>query len=215
MGLVKCHIAVSLDGYAAGPNQRLEEPLGDGGEDLHKWAFAAMSWQEQHGRSGGEDNADSKVIAAATRDVGAVVMGRGMFGGGPGPWADDPPWTGWWGEDPPFHVPVFVLTHHPREVLVLEGGNSFTFVTEGIESAIAQAKEAAGSSHVNIGGGAATIQQALKAGLLDELQVNQVPVVLGGGSRLLDGVGPGDATFELAGVVDSPTVTHLTYRVVR
>ncbi|MEA2347169.1 MAG: hypothetical protein QOG62_956 [Thermoleophilaceae bacterium] len=215
VGLVKCHIAVSLDGYAAGPNQRLEVPLGDGGEGLHEWAFAARSWQEQHGRSGGEENSDSEVVEEMTADLGAVVMGRGMFGGGPGPWAEDPPWTGWWGDDPPFHVPVFVLTHHPRERLEMEGGTSFIFVTDGVESAIAQAKEAAGDKHVNVGGGANTIQQVLKAGLLDQLMINLVPRLLGGGERLLDGLGPGDANLELAGVVDSPTVTHLTYRVLR
>lgn len=215
MGIVKCRIAISLDGYAAGPNQRLDEPLGDGGEGLHEWVFTTKAWLEEHGRDGGEDNDDSKVIAEATTGIGAVVMGRQMFGGGPGDWATDPPWRGWWGEDPPYHAPVFVLTHYPRDPLPMEGGTTFNFVTDGIESAIAQAKEAAGDAHVSVAGGPDTVQQALKAGLLDEVLVHQVPVLLGGGTRLFDRLGPDDASFELAGVVDSPKVTHLTYRVVR
>jgi dihydrofolate reductase len=213
MGIVKCHISISLDGYAAGPNQSDENPLGEGGEELHEWALNLDSWLREHGKEGGVTNASSAVMEETTANVGAGVMGRNMFGGGPGPWREDPPWEGWWGEDPPFHVPVFVLTHHEREPLEMKGGTTFHFVTDGVESAVAQAREAAGDRDVSINGGADTIQQTLRTGLLDELEIHVTPLILGGGARLLENIG--DAKFELVRAVDAPGVTHVKYRVVR
>jgi dihydrofolate reductase len=214
MGKVKAQISVSLDGFIAGPNQGEEHPLGEGGEELHEWVFKLAAWREPHGREGGEgaENPSNAVIEAAQAGSGAVVMGRNMFGPVRGPWGEED-WRGWWGDDPPFHVPVFVLTHHQRESLEMEGGTSFHFVTEGIESAIAQAKDAAGDKDVSIGGGAAAIQQAIAAGLLDELLINQVPILLGSGTRLLDNLAAGAASFELADVVQGPEALHLSYRV--
>jgi dihydrofolate reductase len=209
---VRSNISVSLDGYAAGPNQSPEEPLGEGGEGLHDWVVALKAWREPHGREGGEVNASTPVVEETQANVGAVLMGRNMFGGGPGPWGDDD-WKGWWGDDPPFHVPVFVLTHHAREPVEMEGGTTFNFVTDGIESALDQAKEAAGSGDVAIGGGANVIQQYLAAGLLDELEIHVVPLLLGGGERLLDNVGDG-VELEQARIVEAPGVAHLKYRVV-
>jgi dihydrofolate reductase len=211
MSTIKCQITVSLDGYVAGPNQSLEHPLGEGGERLHQWALATDAWQEQHGSGGGEHSADSEVIAEGVAGVGAYVMGRRMFGGGPGPW--DEAWRGWWGEDPPFHTPVFVVTHHAREPLEMEGGTTFHFVTDGVPAAIEQARAAAGEGDVSVAGGAAIVQQVLAAGLLDELYLHVVPVLLGGGERLLDGVG--DQRLEIVKTVGSPTVTHVKYRVLR
>lgn len=213
MGIVTCHISISLDGYAAGPNQRDENPLGEGGEGLHEWALTLDSWLREHGKEGGVTNASSAVVEETTANGGAGVMGRNMFGGGPGPWREDPPWEGWWGETPPFHVPVFVLTHHEREPLEMKGGTTFHFVTDGVESAVAQAREAAGDRDVSINGGADTVQQTLRAGLLDELEIHMTPLILGGGARLLENVG--GAKFELARAVDAPGVTHVKYRVVR
>jgi dihydrofolate reductase len=211
MSTVTCQISISLDGFVAGPNQSLENPLGEGGERLHEWVIVTQSWREQHGKQGGERTADSDVVDEAIRNVGAYIMGRGMFGGGGGPW--DEPWNGWWGDDPPFHLPVFVLTHHPREPLPMQGGTTFHFVTDGIESALEQARAAAGDREVQIAGGAKAIQQYLAAGLLDELHLHIVPVLLGSGERLLENVG--DPTLEPVEVVASPAVTHVKYRVVR
>ena len=174
-------ISISLDGFAAGPNANLEQPLGAGGDLLHEWAIAAASWRESHGLEGGEENADSEVIQEWIDATGAVVMGRKMFSGGEGPWENDPRADGWWGDDPPFHVPVFVLTHHARETKVMQGGTSFIFVTDGIEAALEQARAAAGNKDVHLAGGASVIQQYLKAGLLDELQIHLAPVLLGDG----------------------------------
>ncbi|HEV7806935.1 MAG TPA: dihydrofolate reductase family protein [Solirubrobacteraceae bacterium] len=211
MSLVTCQISMSLDGFVAGPNQSVENPIGEGGMRLHEWAFATASWRGQHGRQGGERDADSEVIEEVNEGIGAYVMGRRMFGGGDGPW--DEAWTGWWGEDPPYHTPVFVLTHHPREALAMQGATTFHFVTDGFESALAQAREAAGERHVSIAGGASTVRQALAAGLLDELYLHIVPVIVGAGERLLEDVG--DPALEIVKVVDSPTVTHVKYRVLR
>jgi dihydrofolate reductase len=213
MGIVKGHVSISLDGYAAGPNQSRENPLGVGGEGLHEWAFELDAWLREHGRGGGVTNASSAVVEETTANVGAGVMGRNMFGGGPGPWPADPPWRGWWGENPPFHAPVFVLTHHARGPLEMEGGTTFHFVTDGLASAVARAREAAEDRDVAVHGGADTIRQTLRAELLDELWVHVTPRILGGGARLLDDVG--DATFELVRAVDAPGVTHMKYRVVR
>jgi dihydrofolate reductase len=209
MSTVRAQISISVDGYAAGPNQTREDPLGEGGERLHEWAFATESWQAQHGREGaGERNADSEVIEGLTKNVGATIMGRQMFGPS-GAW--DPAWRGWWGDDPPFHTPVYVLTHHEREPLEMAGGTTFHFVTEGIEAALEQARAAAGDQDVAVAGGASTVNQYLAAGLLDELFLHIAPIVLGGGARLL--VGVGDPKLEPVEVVASPAVTHIRYRV--
>ena len=207
---VRGSISVSVDGYVAGPNQSVENPLGEGGEDLHGWIIALRAWRERHGLEGGEVNASTDVVEQSMANVGAEIMGRGKFGGGPGPWDDDA-WQGWWGEDPPFHMPVFVLTHHEREPLTLSD-TTFTFVTDGIQPALEQARDAAPGKDVLIGGGAHVINQYLAAGLLEELELHVVPVLLGGGARLFEGVGP-EVRLEQARVVKAPGVTHLNYRV--
>lgn len=217
MGRLKYEISISLDGYVAGPNQTLEEPLGRGGEQLHEWAVATATFQEQHGRSGGERNVDDGIIADGLGDIGAGIMGRRMFSGGEGPWEDDPNADAWWGDSPPFHYPVFVLTHHAREPVVKQGGTTFTFVTDGIESALEQARAAAGDKDISVGGGASVGQQYLAAGLLDELRLHVVPVLLGGGVRLFEQhVRDVPATLRRTRVVESPTgVVHLVYAVDR
>jgi dihydrofolate reductase len=208
---LRFEIAMSADGYIAGPNQSEQHPLGEGGEQLHEWVVKLQAWRESHGRDGGEVNPSSEIIEESMRNVGAEVMGRNMFGGGPGPWGGEP-WDGWWGEEPPFHVPVFVLTHHEREPLEMKGGTTFHFVTDGIESALSQAKEAAGGKDIRLGGGASAAQQYLAAGLVDELQLNVVPVLLGDGERLFENVGA-DLNLEQTRVVHTPEVTHIHYRV--
>jgi len=210
MSKVRVHITVSADGYVAGPNQSEENPLGEGGGGLHDWAFALKAFRTPHGMEGGEVNASTPVLEEALANVGAEIMGRGKFGGGPGPWGDDP-WTGWWGKEPPFHMPVFVLTHHARDPLTL-ADTTFTFVTEGIESALEQARAAAAGKDVTVGGGADAINQYLAAGLVDELELHVVPLLLGGGARLFEGVGP-DLRLEQVRAVEAPGVTHLKYRV--
>jgi dihydrofolate reductase len=220
MAKLTVDISTSLDGFVAGPNMSPDEGLGEGGERLHEWAFATQSFHEIHGReSEGAANADSEILEEAARAPGAVLMGRNMFGGGQGPWGEDTawgdePWEGWWGDEPPFHMPVFVLTHHPREPLV-KGETTFTFVTDGIESALEQAREAAGGKDVAIGGGANVVQQYLKAGLLDEMQIHVAPVLLGEGVRLFEDLGSEHIELEITRVVDSPAVTHLRYRVAK
>ena len=213
MSKVRVHISTSLDGYVAGPNQSQEEPLGEGGERLHDWlvrlegvARRAPVWRAARRTSA------TRVVAEENANVGAEIMGRGKFGPATrGPWGDDP-WRGWWGEDPPFHKPVFVLTHHEREPLILSD-TTFTFVTDGIESALEQAREAAGDKDVFIGGGADVINQYLAAGLVDELELHVAPILLGGGARLFDGVGP-NVKLEALRTIEAPGVTHLKYRVV-
>jgi dihydrofolate reductase len=204
-------ISMSLDGFMAGPDQSLDEPLGKGGEDLHQWAFQSSAWQEEHGRSGGNEGVDSDVVRANLEGIGAYIMGRNMFGGGPGGW--DESWRGWWGENPPYHVPVFVLTHHPRESLEMEGGTTFHFVTDGIESALERAREAAGDGDVSIAGGAEVVQQYMRAGLVDEFRVQISPLFLGGGSRLFDALGDPLPRLELVETLGSPLATHVRYRV--
>jgi len=195
MSMVTCDIAASVDGYVAGPNQTLENPLGEGAEErLHRWMF-----------EGAEDN--SEEIAAIT-SAGAYIMGRNMFSPGRGQWDEE--WKGWWGPEPPYHAPVFVLTHYPREMLVQEGGTTFTFVTDGAESALAQARVAAGDRDVSIAGGAATINQYLAAGLIDELRLHVAPVILGAGERLFAGVS--DVDLEYVRTRANDLVTHITYR---
>ena len=211
MSKVRVSISISLDGYASGPDQRLEEPLGTGGEHLHDWVVVLRAWREAHGREGGEENASSPISRGMAENVGATVMGRNMFGGGPGPWGDDP-WKGWWGDEPPFHHPVFVVTHHDREPLELSD-TTFHFVTGGIESALEQAREAAGSEDVAVAGGATTVNEYLRAGLLDEVLVSITPILLGGGSRLFDDLGDARPDLEPVEVVDAPGVTHIRYRV--
>jgi dihydrofolate reductase len=213
MSKVRAHISSSLDGYVAGPNQSEENPLGEGGESLHDWVIELKAWREAHGKEGGEVNASSQVVEEEQANVGTEIMGRGKFGPPDGgPWGDDP-WPGWWGEDPPFHKPVFVLTHHEREPLTLSD-TTFTFVTDGIESALAQAREAAGDKDVFLGGGADIINQYLEAGLVDEIELHVAAILLGDGERLFEGVGP-DLKLEQLRAVEAPGVTHLKYRVVK
>lgn len=214
MPKVTANISMSLDSYVAGPNSSRENPLGDGGERLHEWVYDLASWREIHGLEGGETNQDDEIVAESFENVGAFVMGRRMFSNDEGPWGDDP-FEGYWGEDPPFHAPVFVLTHHPRKSLEMEGGTTFTFVTDGIERASERAKAAAGDADVSIAGGASTIQQSIEAGLLDELEIHLVPVLLGAGTRLFDGLEAKGVELERTRVVDSAEVTHLRYRIVR
>ncbi|HEX8156740.1 MAG TPA: dihydrofolate reductase family protein [Solirubrobacteraceae bacterium] len=209
------NISMSLDGFVAGPDQTLEQPLGQGGEGLHEWAFAALSWRERHGLRGGEKNADSDVVEESVRNIGATVMGRRMFSGGEGPWESDPNADGWWGDKPPFGHPVFILTHHAREPVTKQGATTFTFVTGGVEAALEQARAAAGDKDVAVGGGADVAQQYLKAGLLDELQIHLVPILLGGGVRLFDRLGADEVELQGTSVIQSPLVTHLSYRVVK
>ncbi|WP_262391687.1 dihydrofolate reductase family protein [Nocardiopsis sp. CNR-923] len=184
-----------------------------GGDRLHTWVFGLRAWRTRHGMAGGEVNASSAVVEQVQGNVGAVVMGRGMFGGGPGPWNEEAPWTGWWGEDPPFHAPVFVVTHHRREPLPMAGGTTFHFVTEGAAAAVEQARRIAGDRDVLVAGGAATVRDCLNAGLLDQLDLHLVPVLLRAGERLFDGVD--DVRLEQVRAVEAPGVTHLTYRVLR
>jgi dihydrofolate reductase len=213
MSKVRAHISTSLDGYVAGPNQSMEEPLGEGGERLHDWLVALKAWREASGMEGGEENDSSPVVREEYANVGAEIMGRGKFGPpSGGAWGEDP-WQGWWGDEPPFHKPVFVLTHHEREPLTLSD-TTYRFVTGGIQSALEQARAAAGAKDVFIGGGAKVINEFLAAGLLDELELHVVPILLGGGARLFDGVGP-DVTLEPIRVVEAAGVTHLKYRVVK
>ena len=213
MSKVRVHIAISADGYVAGPNQSEENPLGEGGEGLHDWLVELRSWREQSGMTGGVENASDAVFDEVIASVGAEIMGRGKFGPpARGPWGDDP-WQGWWGEDPPFHKPVFVLTHHEREPLTLSD-TTFTFVTDGIESALERARKAAGDKDVFIGGGADIINQYLAAGLVNEMELHVVPILLGGGERLFAGIGP-DLKLEALRVVEAPGVTHLKYRVLK
>jgi dihydrofolate reductase len=211
MSKVRANIAISLDGYVAGPNQSEENPIGEAGEELHDWMLPLKAFRESHGEEGGEVNASSQVIEEWRDNVGAYIMGRNMFGPIRGSWPDDS-WKGWWGDDPPYHVPVFVLTHHEREPFTLSD-TTFNFVTDGIDSALEQAREAAGSQDVVVAGGAKAIQQYLATGHLEELTLNVVPQVLGGGERLLENVG--ELKLEQLRAVEAPGVAHLKYRVVK
>lgn len=211
MSRLRFQISVSLDGFAAGPDQSPENPLGEGGEALHDWVVKLEAWRKPHGREGGEVNASSAVFEESQENFGAGIMGRKMFGGGPGPWEEESPWQGWWGEDPPFQMPVFVLTHHQRDPLEL-GDTTFTFVTDGIESALEQARAAAAGKDVWIGGGAETIQQYLAAGLVDEMLLNVVPIMLGDGERLFDNLGGADPGLEQVEAIAGPDAAHLRYR---
>jgi len=214
MSKLRCHIAMSLDGFVAGPNQSEENPLGEGGERLHDWIVELGAWREAHGKEGGETNASTRIVEESRENIGAGVMGRNMFGPiGGGPWRNEE-WRGWWGENPPYHYPVFVVTHHRRDPVEMEGGTTFHFVTDGIESALEQAKEAAGGKDVILWGGGNIIQQYLAAGLLDELELHVVPVLLGGGARPFPELGDAEVQLEQVRVVEAPGVTHLKYRAV-
>ena len=202
-------LSISLDGYVAGPNQSLENPIGEGGMRLHQWMFETAAWARREGGSVPPESRDSEVVEHMHDGVGAFIMGRNMFSPGRGAW--DMSWRGWWGENPPYHAPVFVLTHHPREPLPMKGGTTFHFVTDGIESAMTQARAAAGAKDVMIAGGAEAVRQYIRAGMLDELFLHVAPVVLGGGERLLENAG--DPHLEPVEVIASPAVTHIRYRI--
>jgi len=201
---------MSLDGFVAGPDQSVQDPLGVGGMRLHEWVFPLTAWRSMHGMPGGEVNASSAVVEESLVNIGATIMGRNMFGGHPGPWSSDP-WNGWWGSNPPFHHPVFVLTHHPRAPLQLEGGTTFTFVTGGIETALEQARAAGGGKDVSLAGGAQAARQFLLAGLVDEMEISLVPTLLGSGARLFEGAGDDLHGLELVRTAAAPAVTHLKF----
>jgi dihydrofolate reductase len=212
MSQLKFDITITLDGYVAGPNQSVENPLGEGADGIHDWALRTRAFAEMHGREGGETGTNDDVLRESFANIGATLMGRNMFGGGPGPWGEEP-WRGWWGENPPFHTPVFVLTHHEREPLEMQGGTTFYFVTDGIEPALEQAVEAADGKDVHIGGGAQTAQQYLRAGLIDELELHIVPQLLGAGERLFENLEGARIELEQTRVIETPDVAHLKYRV--
>ena len=213
MGKLRFQLSVSLDGFVAGPDQSEDNPLGVGGEGLHEWIIKLEAWRKQEGLEGGEVNASTPVVEAVQSNIGAALMGRNMFGGGPGPWSEDDPWNGWWGDNPPFHTPVFVLTHHPREALEMKGGTTFTFVTDGIESALGQARQAARGKDVLVGGGAEVVQQYLATGLVDEFVLHVVPVLLSHGERLLENLG--ELKLEQVRANEAPGVTHIKYQVIK
>lgn len=210
MGRLRLSITMSLDGYAAGPHQSEDDPLGVGGMELHNWFFPLREFREMHGEQGGEVNASSAVVAERQANLGATIMGRNMFGPIRGQWPDES-WRGWWGEDPPYHHPVFVLTHHPRTPLEMHGGTTFHFVGDGIQSALAQAQDAAEGRDVWLAGGASTVNQYLAAGLVDEIDLSIAPVILGGGARLFEGLQRGSLELEQVRAVDAPGVTHIKY----
>jgi dihydrofolate reductase len=213
MSKLRCHISISADGFVAGPNQSEAEPLGEGGEQLHDWVVSLAAWREPHGKQGGEVNESTPIMEESLENVGAGVMGRNMFGPpGGGDWGDGE-WKGWWGDEPPFHYDVFIVTHHPREPVEMEGGTTFSFVTDGIEAALQRAKESAGGQDVMLSGGVEIINQYLAAGLLDELDLHVVPVLLGGGARLFEDLGDAEVALEQVRAVDAPGVTHVKYRV--
>jgi dihydrofolate reductase len=211
MSSVRFRISMSLDGFVAGPDQSVDHPLGVGGMRLHEWVFPIAAWRSRLGLDGGEVNDSTPVVEESFANLGATVMGRNMFGGQPGPWDGRNPWGGWWGSNPPFHHPVFVVTHHPRAPLGLEGGTTFTFVTAGIETALDLARRAAGDKDVAVAGGANVARQFLTAGLVDEMEINLAPILLGSGERLFDGVGGDLHGLELARTVATPRVTHLKF----
>jgi dihydrofolate reductase len=208
--MLRFKISMSLDGFVAGPAQSVENPLGIGGTRLHEWVLPLAAWRASHGLEGGDVNESNAVLVESLANIGATVMGRNMFGGHPGPWNPEEPWNGWWGETPPFHHPVFVLTHHPRAPLELEG-TTFTFVTDGIEAALERARRAASGADVSLAGGAYVAQQYLAAGLVDEMEIHVVPTLLGSGERLFDGVGDDLRGLELVRTVAAPNVTHFKF----
>jgi dihydrofolate reductase len=210
MSKLRLWIAMSLDGFVAGPAQDIANPLGVGGMRLHDWVFPLAAWRKPQGLEGGGVNESTAVIEASMANIGATLMGRNMFGGGTGPWSE-PAWNGWWGDNPPYHHPVFVLTHHPREPLVCEGGTTFTFVTDGIASALDQAKAAAAGKDISLAGGALVARQYLEADLVDEMDINLVPIFLGEGERLFDNLGLGNPPLVHVATVAAPGVIHLKF----
>lgn len=207
---VSC-LAVSLDGYAAGPNQSLENPLGVRGPELFEWFFSTRTWKQMHGQEGGSTGVDDRWARRGMENVGAWILGRNMFGPVRGPWPDDS-WRGWWGEEPPYHVPTFVLTHHEREPLEMKGGTTFHFVTDGIEAALQRAKDAAKDKDVRIGGGVATIQQYLKAGLIDELHLVCRPILMGSGENLFAGLDMTGLGYQYSEHEASESATHVVLK---
>jgi dihydrofolate reductase len=210
MSKLRLRISMSLDGFVAGPAQSVQNPLGTGGERLHEWVFSLAVWRSMHGMAGGEVNASSRVVEESMANIGATIMGRNMFGGHPGPWRKDRPWNGWWGDNPPFHHPVFVLTHHAREPLTFDGGTTFTFVTTGLQTALDQARAAADGRDVALAGGAQTANSYLALGFVDEMEISVVPVLLGAGERLFAGVDDLHG-LELVRTVATPNVTHFRF----
>jgi dihydrofolate reductase len=211
MTKLRLTISMSLDGFVAGPNQSIENPLGIGGMKLHEWVIGLRAWRAAHGMEGGEVNESSRVVEESVENRGATIMGRNMFGGHPGAWDPNKSWDGWWGNDPPFHHPVFVITHHARPPLKLEGGNSFTFVTDGIESALKQARAAANGKDISLAGGAKVCQEYLRAGLVDEMNINVAPILLGAGERLFENIGDDLHGLKLARTIATPNVVHLRF----
>jgi dihydrofolate reductase len=207
---LRLRLTISLDGYVAGPNQSVQNPLGEGGEELHQWIFPLTVWRKPHGLEGGKTDESTPVVEEELSNIGATIMGRNMFGGHPGPWDKAKPWSGWWGANPPFHHPVFVLTTHARPPLEMQGGTVFTFVTEGIERAYDLARSAAKEKDVALAGGANVSQQYLNAGLVDEMQLHIAPILLGSGARLFDGVKDLHG-LKLVKTVAAPNVTHLKF----
>jgi dihydrofolate reductase len=212
---LRCHISISADGFIAGPNQSEENPLGEGAERLHGWVVSLAAWRETHGMQGGEVNESTSIVQETLEGVGAGVMGRNMFGPPGGGDRGDEQWRGWWGDDPPYHNDVFIITHHPREPLEMEGGTTFHFVTDGIEPALERARESAGGQDVRLWGGAQVVQQYLAAGLLDELELHIVPVLLGDGARLFDNLADAELELEQIRAVAAPGVTHVKYRLIK
>jgi dihydrofolate reductase len=210
MSKLRVHsISVSLDGFAAGPDQSLENPMGVGGMPLHEWVFQTATGRRMFGQDGGATGLDDDLLVAATVDIGATIMGRNMFGPVRGAWPDES-WTGWWEDDPPFHHDVFVLTHHARDPIPMQGGTTFHFVTDGIEAALDRAVDAAGGADVRLGGGTATIQAYLRAGLVDTMHLAVIPILLGAGERLYDDV-PAFDGYECTGIESAGTVAHITF----
>jgi dihydrofolate reductase len=210
---LRCHISISADGFVAGPNQSEKNPLGEGGERLHDWALTLAAWREPHGLEGGAVNESTRIMQETMENIGAGVMGRNMFGPpSGGDWGDEH-WKGWWGDDPPYHNDVFVLTHHPRSAVEMDGGTTFYFVTDGPERALERARESAAGQDVRLWGGAQAVQQYLAAGLLDVLELHIAPVLLGDGARLFDNLGGAEVKLEQVRTVEAPGVTHVTYRV--
>jgi dihydrofolate reductase len=204
------NLAISLDGYAAGPNQSLENPLGVAGSGLHEWAFATRTGRQMHGMDGGDEGLDDDFIAQGNEGIGATIMGRNMFGPIRGPWGSDQ-WTGWWGDNPPYHHPVFVLTHHSRPSVTMQGGTTFYFVHDGIEAALEQAFNAADGNDARVGGGAAAVQQYLRAGLIDDMHLVIVPILLGSGERLFDHLDGGPDGYDCVEFISSPSVAHVRF----
>ena len=206
-----CSFSLSLDGYGAGPDQDLQHPLGRNGPELFEWFFRTQMWQQMYGHESGETGVDNRMAEQGFTNIGAWILGRNMFGPVRGPWPDDS-WKGWWGDEPPYHVPVFVLTHHARQPLLMKGGTEFRFVTEGIHAALERAKAAAGGRDVRLGGGVATIRQYLQAGLIDELHLAIRPVLLGAGEHLLNGINMRALGYACAESIPGERATHIIIR---